>query len=116
MSLGRLIRTSALALVPLVLVAACAAPIGGARSLDPETFPPELVEGAGAATAELEVTPLRQKSAIGARIVFGLDGRPEDVLSMLLDFEHADGRRAWSTRHELVADEGEGGGFSMGNR
>jgi hypothetical protein len=91
-----------------VLVAAgCASPRGSGLTQDTEPYPDELVEGARRPANELEVEILEEGDAVGARIVFGIEGEPEDVLEMLLDFDHADGRRAWSRKHELVSRNGE---------
>jgi len=89
------------------LAVACASPRGGELPRDAGTLPPELVAAARKPAEELDVELLEQGHAVGARIVFGLQGEPEDVLEMLLDFDHADGRRAWSYRHELLTRDGE---------
>lgn len=90
----------------MLLVAACGAPQGGQLPRDPAVYPPELVEAAQRPADELEVELLADQGAVGARVVFGIAGEPDEVLDMLLDFDHADGRRAWSTKHEIVAREG----------
>ncbi|HGY91761.1 MAG TPA: hypothetical protein ENK43_11375 [Planctomycetes bacterium] len=50
---------------------------------------------------------LEYKGVRGGRITFDTEGRPEEVLAMLLDFEHAKGHRAWAKTYEsLPAVEG----------
>lgn len=100
-------RTLTASALAALFVCACSAPRGGVLPLDVETYPAELVEAAHKPASELAVELMEQDGAIGGRIVFGVAGEPEEVLDMLLDFDNADGRRAWSTRHELLSRDGD---------
>lgn len=108
---SRLTGSAGRALVPALLAAllgACAStPGGGAHTLDPQTWPAELVAEAHRPASELDVEIVQQDGAVGGRIVFEVEGEPEEVLDMLLDFDHADGNRAWATQHETVSREGD---------
>ncbi len=45
---------------------------------------------------------LTYKGVRGGRITFETDGSPDEVLSMLLDFDHARGRRSWAKAYESL--------------
>ncbi len=45
---------------------------------------------------------LEYKGVRGGRIAFDTEGRPQEVLAMLLDFDHAKGHRAWAKTYESL--------------
>jgi hypothetical protein len=55
----------------------------------------------------LEFQALELEGVRGGRLTFELAGSPEQVLEMLLDFEHAEGHRSWAQRFEVL-ERGDG--------
>lgn len=55
----------------------------------------------------IPVEKLDYKGVRGGKITIDLEGSPEEVLEMLLDFEHADGKRAWAKNYVLLGREGD---------
>ena len=49
---------------------------------------------------------LEYKGVRGGRIRFEVAGTPDDVLAMLLDFDHAAGHRAWAKTYTALPDDG----------
>jgi hypothetical protein len=96
-------------LLVIGLLAGCAGP--EAIRLDGEPSPEAAslpgLEGAERDAEDLEVRPLELKGVRGGEIALLIDGSPEQVSAMLLDFAHADGHRAWAREYRLLDSEGE---------
>ncbi|MCA9323386.1 MAG: hypothetical protein KDB53_21810 [Planctomycetes bacterium] len=80
---------------------------GGARIQVIEA--PPAVEGAEPPTPpagepEVHYEALALKGVRGGLIRCEIDGRPEDIKAMLLDFAHAAGRRAWARSYEFLRE------------
>lgn len=86
----------------LSLPAACRAPGATRVAVDPAAPLPD-VAAAERGADELTVEPLDLEGVRGARVSFTLEGTPEEVVAMLLDFERMDGRRPWAVDYEPVA-------------
>lgn len=80
----------------------------GAAALAVDTGAPvAIVKEASAPLSEAEVEPLELEGVKGGQLTFEVDGDPEDVLEMLLDFDHAEGNRAWAKHYELLERDGD---------
>jgi hypothetical protein len=101
--------TRAIGLLTLALVAACAGPEANRLEGQPSPEAASLPGLAGAErdAEELEVRPLELKGVRGGEITLLIDGSPEQVLEMLLDFAAADGHRAWAREYRLLESDGE---------
>lgn len=87
-----------------VLVGGCRAP--GATELDEHaSWDFEVDAAADLPAEELSVEPLELDGVRGASVQVTLDGEPDEVLEMLLDFERAQGNRAWAEAYEVVSRE-----------
>ena len=51
--------------------------------------------------------PAERDGMKGGRLVYDLPGSVDDVLAMLLDFDHAEGHRSWASEYRVVEREGE---------
>jgi hypothetical protein len=100
-------RATALALLFALAAPACRATPGATR-LD-ESAVARSIDPANAVlpAAELEVQPLELEGVRGGRIVFSVEASVEEVVETLLDFEHADGHRAWAVHHEPLSRTGQ---------
>lgn len=58
-------------------------------------------------SVELPVEILDYKGVRGGKIVCDVDGSKDEVVAMLLDFDHADGKRAWAKTYKDLGTEGE---------
>lgn len=65
-------------------------------------FTAEDIEIAKGPSDQLPVAQLRVEDVKGGGVSFVLDGRPQDVKAMLLDFEGANGQREWCEKYEKV--------------
>lgn len=88
-----------------LLAAACTSTPGAVRVPSPsaeDATPPRLAHDPRLPAGELPVERLELRGVKGGRIVFALPGPPDRVLEMLLDLEHANGRRPWAARYEVL--------------
>ncbi len=90
-------------LVVLLALASCRSP--GATQVDDHATRATLdvdVTAAELAADELTVEPIELEGVRGGRIAFALDGSPQDVAAMLLDFDAMTGKRPWAVEYESL--------------
>lgn len=56
----------------------------------------------------LPFNPLELRDVRGGELTIALAGSPDAVASMLLDFENADGNRAWARKHTVLSSDERG--------
>ena len=61
--------------------------------------------GAPSESADEEYSALEVEGVRGGRHRFQVDGRVDDVVGMLLDFDHAQGHRAWAREYRTISRE-----------
>ncbi len=94
----------ACALASVIVLAACgSAPVIGVL---PEPAPVDW-DVASQPAEDLPVRALEVQGVRGGEIAAVMDGAPDQVLAMLLDFAHADGHRAWAEHFTLVSEAGD---------
>lgn len=95
---GGLRRSPALALLLPSLAACATAP----DDIDLDV-PPVVATGAERVAEELEVVEIEYAGIRGGMITARMPGRPHEVVELLLDFDRADGHRAWASHHQTVS-------------
>ena len=88
----RALLCSALLVLLAQATSSCCRARGAPEKRDPST----------GASEELTVTPLLDDGVHGGRIEFPLPGNPAQVHAMLLDFDSANGWRAWAKDHRTL--------------
>ena len=97
-------RSLALLAVAILWISGCAAPAREGLEGDEPLQPVSEAEQAQAdlPAEELTVFPLDLEGVRGGRIVFSVDASSEIAVERLLDFDSAEGNRAWAKSYEVL--------------